>query len=81
MKKRHRNQYSGAIGRKYLRVLRDGPATTGEVALELGLSVNLACANLSHLLKLGAVTRQNWPTNNRRRRFLWMLPTYQENQG
>lgn len=57
-----------------LGVLGDGPATTGEVAAELGWSVHLACAHLKNLHLAGRVARQPFPTGDHRVRFLWSLP-------
>jgi predicted ArsR family transcriptional regulator len=60
-------------GRQVLAVLADGPATTGEVAAELGWPTRLTCAHLNHLMSKGTVTRNDFHTGNRRVRFLWML--------
>jgi len=57
-----------------LAVLQDGPATTGEVAAELGWDVHLTCAHLTNLHLAGRVTRAPFPTGDRRRRFLWSIP-------
>lgn len=60
-------------GQKVLAILADGPATTGEVAVEMRWPVRLTCAHLNHLMSKGTVTRNDFHTGDRRVRFLWML--------
>lgn len=58
-----------------LRVLDEGPATTGEVAVELGWDVHLACAHLFALYKRGKVARSRFPMPDRHVRNLWSRQT------
>lgn len=57
-----------------LAVLKDGSATTGEVAAELGWTVHLTCAHLKNLHLRGKIQREQFPMPDRRIRFLWRLP-------
>lgn len=57
-----------------MQVLRDGPATTGEVAAELGWHVHLTCCHLTNLHNHARITRERFPTGDRRIRWLWSLP-------
>lgn len=45
MQQMHPNSKASTV----MRILSEGPATTGEVAAELGWHVRLACAHLSNL--------------------------------
>lgn len=56
-----------------LEALRDGPATTGELAAELGWRSHLTCAHLKELHVRGKITRKPFPTGNRTVRFIWSL--------
>lgn len=56
-----------------LAVLSEGPATTGEVAAELGWDSHLACAHLKNLHTRKRVAREQFPTGNRRVFFIWRL--------
>lgn len=58
-------------GGQVLAVLADGPATTGEVAAELGWPTRLTCAHLRELMIRGHARREPFPTGNRLRRFMW----------
>lgn len=58
-------------GGTVLAVLADGPATTGEVAAELGWPVRLTCAHLRELMIRGHARREPFPMGNRLRRFVW----------
>jgi len=60
-------------GGRILAVLADGPAVTGEVAAEVGISPQHASAHLRHLMRLGRVSRERFPTGDRRVRYLWSL--------
>lgn len=60
-------------GGRVLAVLADGPATTGEVAIELDWPVRLTCAHLRELMIRGHATREPFPTGNRLRRFVWSV--------
>lgn len=66
--------YPNSKASQVLRVLRDDPARTGEVAAELGWSVHITCAHLTNLHLRGRVVRQPFPTGNGLRRFLWSIP-------
>lgn len=57
-----------------LAVLREAPATTGEVAAELGWDTHLTCAHLKNLHIAGRVARKPFPTGDKRVRFIWSLP-------
>lgn len=60
-----------------LAVLADGPATTEEVALELGLSVRITSAHLGNLVKRNkAVKRRNYSDSLPNKHMLWMLPEH-----
>ena len=54
-----------------LALLADGPATTGEVAAELGLTVRRAGARLRYLWLVGDVKREEFPMPDSRKRYLW----------
>lgn len=56
---------------RVLAILREGPATTGEVAAELGWTTHLCCAHLKNLHMRGKITRQRFPMPDKRVRFLW----------
>lgn len=58
-----------------LRLLSDGPATTGEVAAEFGWTSHLACAHLSNLRRKRKVVsaKARIPTGGRPAQ-LWQLP-------
>jgi predicted ArsR family transcriptional regulator len=56
-----------------IHVLSEGPATTGEVAAELGWTPHLACAHLKNLHLSGRICRERFPTSDRRVRFLWAI--------
>ncbi|MET4675906.1 MULTISPECIES: helix-turn-helix domain-containing protein [unclassified Luteibacter] len=58
---------------RVLAVLADGPAVTGEVAAEIGISPQHASAHLLHLMRHGRVSRERFPAGNRRVRYLWSL--------
>ncbi|HEY4145210.1 ArsR family transcriptional regulator [Pinirhizobacter sp.] len=58
---------------RVLRVLAEGPATTGEVAAELGWNVHLTCAHLKNLHLAGKVSRKRFPAPGRLVRFLWSI--------
>lgn len=60
-------------GGRILAVLSDGPAVTGEVAAEVGISPQHASAHLRDLMARGRVSRTRFPTGNRRIRYLWSL--------
>lgn len=60
-------------GGRILAVLSDGPAVTGEVAAEIGISPQHASAHLRHLMRHGRVSRDRFPTGDRRVRYLWSL--------
>jgi predicted ArsR family transcriptional regulator len=66
-----------SIASQCLRALRDGPATTGEVAAELGRDPHNVCAHLTALCLRGKLQKQRFPTGNKRVRNLWMLPGQQ----
>lgn len=63
--------HPGSKASQALAVLRDGPATTGEVAVELGWDVHRACAYLGKLERYGLATRERFPRRDRRVRYLW----------
>lgn len=58
-----------------LAVLRDGPATTGEVAAELGIPSKLAGTHLAQLHALKKITRKPFGTkpSGRGSRWLWSI--------
>ncbi len=60
-----------------LAVLRDGPATTGEVAAEVGIPSKLAGTHLANQMKLGKCRRKPFGDERdklgRARRLLWEL--------
>lgn len=58
---------------RLLALLAEGPATTGEVAAELGWTTHSACAFLKNLHMSGRLKREPFPTGDARRRFLWSL--------
>lgn len=70
----HPNSKASAV----LRVLGDGPATTGELAAELGWTVHLTCAHVKNLHMKGKVDREPFekPAGSPgiRKVFLWKLP-------
>lgn len=56
---------------RMLAVLADGPATTGEVAAETGLSIRRTGAKLRYLWLTGDVEREIFPMPDKRIRYLW----------
>lgn len=62
---------TGSDADRVLDALSTGPATTAEVAVELGMPVRIACAHLGNLRARGLVATTRFPTGNRRRRNLW----------
>lgn len=57
---------------RVLDALSAGPATTSEIAVELGMPVRIACAHLGNLRSRGHVAATRFPTGNRRVRNLWV---------
>jgi len=56
-----------------LALLADGPATTGEIAAELGWDAGNTGDHVHNLYQRGKVKREPFPTVNKQRRFLWSL--------
>jgi len=56
-----------------LAVLRDGPATTAEVAAEIGRGTNITSAHLFCLMRRGKVTRAPFQPVEGRRCNLWSI--------
>lgn len=63
--------HPGSRASQALAVLQEGPATTGEVAAELGWRSHMAHAYLAKLEASGRVTRERFP--HRRVRYLWSV--------
>lgn len=60
-----------------LAVLREGPATTSEVAAETGMKPKLAGTHLANQMKLGKITRKPYGAGTdklgRQRAWLWSI--------
>lgn len=54
-------------------VLRDGPATTGEISRELDYPIHNTAAMLDQEYRRGKVKRQRFPTGDKRVRNLWSI--------
>lgn len=59
-------------------ILAEGPATTAEIALELGISQQAVNHPLNALLKAGLAVRQQFYTGRQVPCWLWALPYYGE---
>lgn len=56
-----------------LAALHDGPATTSEVAAEIGRDTKITCAHLTNLVVRGKVTKQPFKPPEGRRCNLWSI--------
>lgn len=56
-----------------LALLADGPATTAEIAAELGWDAGNTGDHVHNLYQRGKVKREPFPTGDKLRRFLWSL--------
>lgn len=56
-----------------LDALRDGPATTAEVAAEIGRGTKITCAHLFNLHQRGKVTKAPFQPPSGRRCLLWSI--------
>lgn len=59
-----------------LAVLADGPATTEEVAIELGFPIKITCAHLGNLVLRKKAVKRRHHVNGRGKVMLWMLPEH-----
>ena len=66
-------------------VLKDGPATTGEIAWEVGVPSRTVCATMHHLMRLGQVARTPHTKlaggKGRRHTSLWNRRAPQQGEG
>lgn len=60
-----------SVRQRILSLLSDGPATTGEVAFELGRTVKNTHAHLNNLALLDRVTKTRFPQPGKRVKYLW----------
>ena len=60
--------------RKVFSILKDGPATTGEISGETGWGIHRTSAYMAHLHRTGKIRRDVWPSGNRNVRRIWSTP-------
>jgi DNA-binding HxlR family transcriptional regulator len=63
----------GSKNHAIIAVLRDGPATTGEIVAATGFTPKNACARLKIFTKSGRVRREPYRVEGSPCRWLWIL--------